>query len=284
MTGRVTVGQSVVDLLYFAAIDLNVRQILTLEVEEDLARNVDLEGVSVVFRCKTCQLLMVFNRLRRFAFLNSGSLRGCYDRADLLRLQKLTAKVFHIIHSSAFEAGDVLQWSLLEEVSELLLLELVIFDVDSPLKPVGMRHSRNRVADFLEGCRNVQSLVFDHLFAQEVCETLGGGNTGGFLVAVLLQRLGHASVLRNKLHQLFVCQCCTLAVQHIQPAVSDLCDSSITVSQCFSLEEKLENLLLEDLDELQLTATLHLETLQLSQTAIVVEDSVSFLQILVFLL
>jgi hypothetical protein len=52
----------------------------------------------------------------------------------------------------------------------------------------------------------------------------------------------------------------------------------------FAPEKRLKDRRLEDLDQLQLSATLHLETLELGQGAVKVEHGVAFLELLALLL
>ena len=73
-------------------------------------------------------------------------------------------------------------------------------------------------------------------------------------------------------------------MQHVQPLVGHARYGLVRLRQGGSLEEEFEDLLLEDLDELELTPALDLEPLQLREGAVVVEDGVSLLEVLVLLL
>jgi len=73
-------------------------------------------------------------------------------------------------------------------------------------------------------------------------------------------------------------------VEHVQPLVRHARHLCVTLRKRFSLQKRLEHLALEDLDELQLTATLDLEALELCERAVFVKHRVPLLDVLAFVL
>ena len=61
-------------------------------------------------------------------------------------------------------------------------------------------------------------------------------------------------------------------------AVRDHTDCGVALLEAVAVEELLKDLALEELDDLELTATLQLKTLELRQRAILVEHRVTLLQ------
>src|SRR5436190_11343349 len=72
-------------------------------------------------------------------------------------------------------------------------------------------------------------------------------------------------------------------IQNVQPSVSYFCNSGICLRKGGALEEKFEDLSLENLNELQLSSSLDLKTFELGKRAVMVEHGVPLLKILVFL-
>ena len=101
---------------------------------------------------------------------------------------------------------------------------------------------------------------------------------------IFVQRLGHAPVLGNEVHEFLVGKGRPLAVENVQPFIRHLGHGSVTLGQRRAFQEELEDLLLEDLDELELASSLDFEALQLGKAAVVVEHGIPLFQVLVLLL
>jgi hypothetical protein len=86
-------------------------------------------------------------------------------------------------------------------------------------------------------------------------------------------------LLRDELQELLVFHLLAASVKHVEPSVGHSSDRGIALNEAGTLQKSapLEHLRLEHLDELELTATLHLETLQLSERSIVLEDGIPLL-------
>mmetsp|Transcript_29423 Transcript_29423/g.89314 ORF Transcript_29423/g.89314 Transcript_29423/m.89314 type:complete len:510 (+) Transcript_29423:476-2005(+) len=122
--------------------------------------------------------------------------------------------------------------------------------------------------------------VGDHLLAQELGEAAGDGDRGRLLGAVLVKRLGHRLLLREELEDLVIVEVDALRVDDVKPAVRHLCHRRVALLERRPLEESalVEDLRLEDLEQLQLPAPLHLEALELGEVAVELEDGVPLLE------
>ena len=129
-----------------------------------------------------------------------------------------------------------------------------------------------------------ESLVSDHLLSEELGESFGGRDRSRLLRSVLGERLGHAAVLGDELDEFVVREAGGLGKEDVEPLVGNGGDRGVALLEVRSEEELLEDLGLERLDELELSAPLDLESLELGEAAVRVEDGVPLLEELVLLL
>ena len=132
-----------------------------------------------------------------------------------------------------------------------------------------------------------QALVLDHVVAKELSESAGCADGCRLLPLVVNERTRHAPVLGNQVEKLKVCHVSAVTVEYIQPEVGrvsvrkleplmrlycsactdddapvigDESDALVALLQSLALKKTLKHRRLKDLDQLQLSASLHLQS------------------------
>ena len=129
-----------------------------------------------------------------------------------------------------------------------------------------------------------QSFILRHPVPEKLCQPPRRADGRRLLSSVLGERLGHAPVLGDEFDEFVVSQARSFALEDVQPLIGDLRDGGVALLGCRSEKELFEDLSLEDLDELELSSSFDLESLEFRERVVVVEDGVSFLEKLVLLL
>ena len=137
---------------------------------------------------------------------------------------------------------------------------------------------RGRVRRLLgDDVLRLETLVVDDVVADESAEPTRRRARRRLPVAVLREALGHGRRFGDVVDEVLVGEILTFAVEHVEPLVRHLADGVVNLLQRGSFEKLVENLGLEHLDQLELTAALDLEPLELLEGAVEVEHRVSLL-------
>ena len=120
-----------------------------------------------------------------------------------------------------------------------------------------------------------ETLVFDQIGAEELRQTIGSRDRRRFTIAVLDRSFTHDARLRNVLQKLVVFKVRSLRLEHVEPTITDGSDSLVHFVERFSFQEEIEHFTLENLDQLEFTATFELETFQLDQLVLLIEHRVT---------
>mmetsp|Transcript_19228 Transcript_19228/g.41669 ORF Transcript_19228/g.41669 Transcript_19228/m.41669 type:complete len:298 (+) Transcript_19228:3596-4489(+) len=129
----------------------------------------------------------------------------------------------------------------------------------------------------------IQSLILNDFRSKEFPETSRGSLRCAWPIAVIIELAAHVAIFANEINELVSLETFPTCVQYVNPVVGNVGNAGVALHQRLPVQKVLKHLGLKLLDQFQLAATFQLESLELGERSVKVEDGVPFLEKLAFL-